>query len=482
MAYGNNAPYGRTPYGNAPTGVHAASAVGVATSSGVAELAVIPASLQGLGAASSSGVAEAIIPQVLVSAVGAATSSGLANAVRLMAAAALGSAVSSGLANLHLAKPIEAFGGSFSTGFANGKITFQWAPPVLYEELIAPAEIRVIVVDRLGNWIAEVEDAVVENIKWVLNGEGEASIRIDPLAVGADEVQLLKRELQVWMDNDLVWWGVPWRRSGLQSLTYACSGLWSLFTKRFIDRSTMFYTSIDQLAIAWDLLRYAQDNTVQANRDLRIASAAFSASGHQRSRNYERTEHANIKALVEEFTKLDDGFDFDIRVFGDGRREWTPYYPKKGVVRDEFRLEFTIDGERGITGLDYTEDAVNITTEAYVTGGSEGDVKFEENYEDVAASVEYGVMQNFISEGSQKDVGWLLERAEREVNVNKRPKVVPVVHAANVPLRLLGQIETGDWIPLTINYGSVQENTHYRIRAITWNPGDRLRLEFVEQN
>lgn len=381
-----------------------------------------------------------------------------------------------------IGKQASAIGASQSSGFAMGKVTFIWTPPVFEGELIAPAEIKVVVVDRLGNWIQEVEDAAVNSIKWELNRPGEATIVYHPLATGASDIHLVKRELQIWMDDELVWWGVPWRRNGgVRGLAVQCEGLMSLFTKRFVDRSTLFYTSLDQLAIAWDLLRYAQDNTIAPNRDFHISSAEFLPSGHARSRNYERNEHANILDLLEAFTKLDDGFDYDLVVYGDGRREWTPYYPKKGVVRDEFRMEYHEDGERGIADFAFAEDAVGIATEAYATGGSEGEVKFEQRYEDVLASAEYGVMQKVVSEGSQKDVGWLLERATKEVKTFKNPVITPQITAANVPMRLFGQISVGDWLPMGINYGSIIVGGYYRIKTITWTPGDRFALTFVEQ-
>jgi len=334
-------------------------------------------------------------------------------------------------------------------------------PATLVEEFLP--DYRIMVVDRNGFPRAELDLAYVDHVTWELNAPGEMVFKnpIDDPKV-AVYPRLLIDEVQLWVEDQLSWWGVPWRESQtVEELEVNCSGLLSYFQKRFITFTSLLYTSIDQLTIAANLVSHAQTGT---NMPLFIDIDSYTPSGHVRSRDYRREDHANILDLLLEFPTLDDGFDFDIVVDGTGNRVWTPYYPLRGYYKQNLVLEW------GRNIIDYTVnvDAVELATQVYVTGGSSGDVKFEENYEDEDASAIYGRMQAIVAEGSQMDVDWLLERAVNEVDTRKQPSVVPEVTAVNVPIQLLGVVEPGDVVPLRIRNGRTQLAGDYRIMKIEW--------------
>jgi hypothetical protein len=326
-----------------------------------------------------------------------------------------------------------------------------------------------------------IEDCIVNSIRWDLYGAGSAQIAFDPLARNAQFVKLLEREIQIWFDDELMWWGVPLRDNGdLRIVNIECEGLFCHFRDRIVDDATLLYTSIDQLNIAWHLISFAQNESTQAHRDFNISAAAFAPSGKVRSREYKREEHAIIFDLLMEFPTLADGFDHEIVADATGQRFWTPYYPRKERTLSDHKLVLTVDRDRGIEGFQWQSDATTVATHAYATGGSSGDVKFEENYEDVAASAKYKVRQRVISEGAQNDVSWLLERAQREVSERKEILRTPTVSVAPAPKDWFRIVRTGDWLPVLVDYGYYQLAKEHRIGSVEWTP-TATNLTFIEE-
>lgn len=347
----------------------------------------------------------------------------------------------------------------------------------------ASFDIKVFPVDYHGERFGRgpIEDALVSSIRWDLYGAGAASVSFDPLARNAEHVKLLKRELQIWFDDELIWWGVPLTDGGsLRQVTLQCEGIMAHLRDRIIDRTSLLYTSIDQLNIAWNLIAYAQNESVQANRDLNISAAAFAPSGKVRSREYKRYDHAIIYDLLQEWPTLEDGFDHEIVPDATGERFWTPYYPRKERTLSNHKLTVTVDNSRGINDLQWSSSAMELGTEVYATGGSSGDVKFENKYEDAAASAEYGVRQRVISEGSQNDVAWLLERATREVSERKTVAHNPTIVTARAPRDWFRIVRTGDWLPVYVDYGYYQLDTEHRIGSVEWTPAT-TNLTFIEE-
>lgn len=287
-----------------------------------------------------------------------------------------------------------------------------------------------------------------------------------------------KDEIQVWENDQLIWWGVPWTVRGThERMTVNCQGLLSYFMKRFLTTTSLEYASLDQHTIGWNLVNYAQTG---AYRDLDVVAGQFNPSGKVRSRRYEREEHPNILDLLEEFPTLQDGFDFDIVIDGTGRREWWPYYPSKGSVKNELALHWG----RNIVSYTYNEDAVDMANHVYVTGGTDGDIKFENNYQDAAAAAEYGSYEAITSHGSYLDVNWLLERAIEEVDKRKRPIKIPELVVKRDPVDILHLLHTGDIVPVRLDHGRTKLRDSYRVVRKSWKPSDNtltLTMNVVEQ-
>jgi hypothetical protein len=94
---------------------------------------------------------------------------------------------------------------------------------------------RVITVDQAGRTPVELVRAQVESITWELNAAGEAVYRLpvlDPQATSA--AIMLQREVQIWRDGVLVFWGLPVAyQADLASMTITAFGLLHYFATRY---------------------------------------------------------------------------------------------------------------------------------------------------------------------------------------------------------------------------------------------------------
>lgn len=372
------------------------------------------------------------------------------------------------------------------------------------------SDVDIRLLSRTGTPITALPDANLTAASWVLSESGTASFDIHPLARGADKIEVWKTEVQIWWDGVLRWVGpVTGCTGGPHLLTFNCEEVLSWLKKRIIDRTSLFYGTpadagspgnpdanppipatpptaevlVEQFTIAWNLIAYAQGETVQANRNFRMLAGAYGPSGKGRTAQYRLADHRVIYDLLQDFRNMHQGFEFDVTYAGDGGRFWTPYYPTKGSVKPQFTMMFDQNGDRNIATFDYTEDGLGMSTETYSTGGTVLGQKIEDNYEDEAASAERGVLQTVISDGSSVDHAFLQDKARKNVDSKKAPiKKFTINSARTLNLDLFGKITTGDSIPLRINHGRIQANETRRIAEIAWNPDDTLSLTFVEED
>lgn len=347
--------------------------------------------------------------------------------------------------------------------------------------------INLIITQRDGTRIGELVGASLEQPVWELNRPGTATISINPLRKAASWIQLNKTEIQVWIDGVYKHCLVPRACTGnSKRISFACEGIMSYLAHRYIN-DTITYGSlgppvvyVDQFNMGWNLVSYAQTGT---DRDLRIAAAAFTASGIGRLRRWEWSEHKEILSELQTFNDADNGFDFDIVLFGDGRREWTMYFPYKGTYKQNLRLEWG----RNVIDYSYNESGQNQANNVWTTGGSSGDVKFEGHYHNAALEAEYGVMEKIVSAGSEMDTNWLYDRAVEEVGFNGRPVVIPDLIVKDIPAKdgrpaitLFDALNTGDIVPVNVQHGRCNVVGDYRIVKIARLGPGKLQLSFNE--
>lgn len=334
--------------------------------------------------------------------------------------------------------------------------------------------------DRAGGFLGELRTATLEDTTWDLNGSGGATVSVNPLRPEASRIALNKTEIQIWIDGEYRHCVIPrGARGNSKSVKYQCEGLFSYFEYRHINDSLQYGnpdaippTYVDQFQIGWNLVNLAQTGT---NRTFRVASSPWTPCGVGRMRRWNWYEHKQILNELMSLTEVDRGFDMEIVLFPDGRREWTPYYPRKGSLKSKLVLEWG----RNVVDFDFAEDGQNQATKTYATGGTAGDTRFEQNYEDIALSGEYGVMEKIVSDGTELDVEFLADRAKEEVTANGRPVVLPDLFVKDIEgVKLDGVLETGDIVPVKVNHGACTMIGNYRVvRIVRTRPG-RLKLSF----
>lgn len=331
----------------------------------------------------------------------------------------------------------------------------------------------VVLVDKYGGTIATLESAVVQEVVWKLNQPDTAQFTIPTLSPEAMYLALMKTEVQIWIGNVLYFWGIPVTLQGNhQSLSIGCEGLLAWFKYRFITNTSYVYTSIDQMSIAGNLVASLQTGT---NMSKNIGVASFTPSGVTRSRQYNLQDHAMLLDLLNEFPTLNNGFDFSIEITPTTRL-FTPWYPRKGSLKPNYTLEWG----KNIQNFTYSEDGTKTATLAYCTGGTSGGTKFENHYEDTAASNNYDVLQTVFSDGNEQDTSWLLAKAIQEVNGRNHPTITPVVTAVQSPDVLLGNLIVGDSVPVYINCGRVYvPGLTYRIVQAKWTPDGLINYSLV---
>lgn len=328
------------------------------------------------------------------------------------------------------------------------------------------------VVRRDGSVIFDWPEASLESINWRLNEPGTASIGFPGNSERGKQLKLVDNEIQILRNGQLLWWGVPWRINGVWSMKVECEGLLSYFNSRYLTYTSLEYENLEQFSIAWNLLSHAQTQT--AYSDLNITAFAWTPSGKTRYRLYRRDEHPNIMSLLSEFPELRDGFDYDIEYDIAGTRKWRPYFPSKGSYRPSQAL---IWGRNVIGIKSYSEDGLNMARQVYVTGGTAGDVRFEQNDIADGLNIDDVMLTAIISDGQTLDVDWLQDRVQEELANRSTPLYRQTLLVTNDPTSFLDGASVGDTVDVSVEYGRISILGEHRITSITYYPNQTCDVE-----
>jgi hypothetical protein len=124
--------------------------------------------------------------------------------------------------------------------------------------------------------------------------------------------------LYVDRDGALVWGGIIWQRtftSGNQQLSLTAREFESYFEKRVIT-STVAYTNTDQLTIAQNLISNAQ---AVASGNIGV-TVGTETSGVLISKTYYSYELKNVFNALQDLSKSNTGFDFNVYVYYDSNK------------------------------------------------------------------------------------------------------------------------------------------------------------------
>ncbi len=331
-----------------------------------------------------------------------------------------------------------------------------------------------------GSGRKELPTVTVDEVEWGLNVPGGAKISVDPLSPDALLMPINECELQIWFDDNIRHYVVPRGMGGSpERVGFECEGVLSWLHYAFLTAPINEFNE-EQFNLAANLIERAQAG---ANSDRNIDVGLYVGSGIFRARPTVADDYPNIYDLLQEFPKLYEGFDFDIRLFNDGRKEFMPYYPNKGSRKPQYALEFDQRGRKWVEGIEgFKKDGMNQATDVYNTGGTvtvdepdptpDTQLKIVGHYEDMTAdgSPRYGRMTKVISDGQIIDVGWLNDRAHEEEILRGQPVTSGTIVVSE---ELLGLIDTGDVLPCRIDYGVIQMMGDFRIMNMKWRNASR---------
>jgi hypothetical protein len=262
-----------------------------------------------------------------------------------------------------------------------------FTPPV---DLVARTEYRYLTYSaRTGAYLDELP---LSGLRYTerLNDIGELSANLDLSARTASGRSLAdayvsasaprRTRLFVERDGVLVWSGIIWRRrralgsDGVVQLQALDD--FSYFARRKLTVSRS-YTGVDQLAVARDLISWAQSQPAGDVRiELRSETSGVLLTRTPIAWGY---EYRNIADLLTELAAADNGFDFAFRPAYDSLGHPTVtlelYYPRRGRTATSSNLVFFNASNSGgnLIDWDLDESGLDSATSVYGIGAGEGE-------------------------------------------------------------------------------------------------------------
>ena len=289
-----------------------------------------------------------------------------------------------------------------------------------------------------------------------------------------------KTAIYVDRNGILVWGGVIWGRnynSNEQRLSITAREFESYFERRRITQ-TVDFTNTDQLVIARTLIDDAQ--TVPYG-DIGVITGA-ETSGVLIDRVYYSYELKGVYPAIQDLSRAEDGFDFNIKVEYDPLTEEPMKtlvlgYPRSGVVYDLNDPEaFVFIFPAGnIVEYEYPEDGPLAANTIYALGAGSNEGKLIETAQDTTKFADgWALLEDQANYSDVTDTTLLQELAIGAVNaLAYPPTVIKIVVPAYVTPEF-GSYEIGDDARLIITDERFPNTLDavYRIVALSVQPGE----------
>jgi hypothetical protein len=311
----------------------------------------------------------------------------------------------------------------------------------------------------------------------LLSGINAASFNVDsstiPGACG----------LYVDRDGVLVWGGVIWGRtynSTEQTLTFHAREWISYFERRRITQ-TVDFAGIDQLVIAKTLVEDAQ-NATYGDIGVLYNTAGQTSSGVLVDRVYYYYELKTVFSAIQDLSRQEDGFDFDIDieydiVTGLPTKAFNTYYPRSGVAynpTDPAALVFQFPAGN-IVEYEYPEDGSIAANTIYALGAGSNEGKLISTAQDLSKLTSgWSLLEDQANYSDITDQDVLDELAIAQVNaVSYPPTTLKVVVPPYVD-PIYGSYEVGDDARIIIqdNRFPAGLDEIYRIVGVSVQPGE----------
>lgn len=325
---------------------------------------------------------------------------------------------------------------------------------------------RYLVGDLVTNVLREEMPFSGVTYSQVLNAPGAFQATIGLQHPKATRANLDPGRTVIYVERDgvLLWGGILWAASVSAddgTITINGQGFWSYFRRRVL-RTTKTYTGIDQLAIAQDLIRWAQS---QPGGDINVA-VGTETSSVVRDRTYNDWERKNIGEAVEQLAAVENGFDFAVDVG----------YEPSGAITRTFRLSYPRRGsntsivfELGTNLGSFTQqvDATVQANQIDVIGAGDGSAMLIATVADDTLTPPYPLLEDVLSYKDVSELDTLVGHGNAALAARTSPvETIPTI-AQFGPDTGLGSYITGDEVAVRGSAGFIDVEQRARIIGIS---------------
>jgi hypothetical protein len=224
------------------------------------------------------------------------------------------------------------------------------------------------------------------------------------------------------------------------------------------EHESLSFIEQDMATIIRGIVGYAQGAFFDHGKsDLNITVDA-DPTGVTLSRTWQFADHQNIGDELAVFTHRRAGVDYHVELTGT-TRTLVVSHPHRGTVRDDLILEWGVN----VTGFRWSHDRVQKADQVVVLGPGDGPDREEGG---ATATPNGPTLEDVTVAPDGTPVGDLDRVAAERLAVVTHPEVLEVTCVG-----LIGNLQTGDWVPVTISCLAMSE-VQYRVVATTIDPKD----------
>lgn len=228
-----------------------------------------------------------------------------------------------------------------------------------------------------------------------------------------------------------------------------------------------FY-GVDQAFIAEGIVRHLQD-PAYGKSDVNI-STHCPPTGVLRTRIYVHSEHPPGFGALEEFPKLDNGFDFGMS-YTPTARIFTTFHDRRGSYKPSYALALpAADGTGNIADWTWAFDGEAASSSVIVLGSGDGSDREEGGAIDTSAWSDGVTMEEVFTAPDGTPIDALGSMATERLTVSRNPISLEITLLPGRNPDPIGALWPGDDVPVTINRHQLHINGTYRIVRAAINP------------
>jgi hypothetical protein len=346
------------------------------------------------------------------------------------------------------------------------------------------SQYRYLFADLLSNQVLAELPVTGVNYTQTLNAAGTASGRILLSDASVQKMNVLLSTIPercAWYidrDGTIVWGGIIWNRkysSKSQTLDLTAREFESYFEYRLITQ-TVSWSSADQLTIAQSVVNTAQSAT---NGNIQVV-VGTNVSGILISPTYYGYEHRTVMSVLQDLSKANNGFDFNITcaydTSGNIIKTLNTGYPRLGKTYSATdQTASVIELGSNVVEYTYDQDGTKGANTIYAIGAGQADGQLQYIAQDLTKlTAGYPLLEKTSNYSQLNDVAILTTYANGELlGVSSPPETFQlVIPASKDPI--LGTYAIGDdmRVRITDPMFITGIDTIYRLTAMNITAGE----------